>query len=103
MKIAGFDWDAGNWPKYGKHGVSQIEIEQVMSGAPACMSDPFPDEPRQRAIGRTEAGPYVFLVFVLRVVGERLRIRPISARYMHEKEVAYYERQVETYSHTAHR
>ena len=23
MKIAGFDWDAGNWPKCGMHGVSR--------------------------------------------------------------------------------
>jgi len=28
MKIAGFDWDDGNWPKCGKHGVSRTEIEQ---------------------------------------------------------------------------
>ncbi|TBN45900.1 BrnT family toxin, partial [Paracoccus sediminis] len=25
MKIAGFDWDDGNWPKCGKHGVSRAE------------------------------------------------------------------------------
>jgi uncharacterized DUF497 family protein len=23
MKLVGFDWDAGNWPKCGKHGVSR--------------------------------------------------------------------------------
>ena len=23
MKLSGFDWDAGNWPKCGKHGVSR--------------------------------------------------------------------------------
>ena len=95
MKIAGFHWDAGNWPKCGKHGVSREEIEQVMSGAPACMPDPWPDGPRQRAIGRTRAGRYVFLVFVLRTVGGQLKIRPISARYMLEKEVTHYERQIE--------
>ena len=95
MQIAGPDWDAGNWPKCGKHGVSREEIEQVMSGTPACMPDPWPDEPRQRAIGRTQAGRCVFLVFMLRVVGGQLRIRPISARYMHEKEVTHYERQIE--------
>lgn len=60
MKIAGFDWDDGNWPKCGKHGVSRAEIEQVLMGEPAVMSDPHPGEPRMRAIGRTEAGRYVF-------------------------------------------
>lgn len=46
MKIAGFDWDSGNWPKCGKHGVSREEIEQVLLGAPAVMSDPNPGESR---------------------------------------------------------
>jgi len=45
MKIAGFDWDDGNWPKCGKHGVSLEEIEQVLPGT-AVMPDPDPDEPR---------------------------------------------------------
>ncbi len=47
MKIAGFDWDAGNWPKCGKHD--------------------------------------------------------ISARYMHEKEVTHYERQIEIDPHASQR
>ena len=55
MKVAGFDWDDGNWTKCGKHGVSVEEIEQVLLGNPAVMSDPHPDEPRMRAIGRTKA------------------------------------------------
>ncbi|MGB6007599.1 BrnT family toxin [Castellaniella sp.] len=95
MKIAGFDWDAGNWPKCGKHGVSREEIEQVMLGTPGCVPDPCADEPRQRAIGKTRAGRYVFLVFVRRLLGGQLKIRPISARYMHAKEVAHYEHQAQ--------
>jgi uncharacterized DUF497 family protein len=92
MKISGFDWDEGNWPKCGKHGVSQSEIEQVLSGAPAVMADPHPGEPRMRAIGKTLAGRHVFLVFMRReVLGQHL-LRPISARYMHQKEVDLYER-----------
>lgn len=93
MMIAGFDWDGGNWPKCGKHGVSQEEIEQVLLGAPAIMADPNPDEPRLRAIGKTAAGRYVFLVFISRVIGSQTKIRPISARYMHHKEVDHYENQ----------
>jgi uncharacterized DUF497 family protein len=50
VKVAGVDWDDGNWPKCGKHGVSLEEIEQVLLGNPAVMPDPHPDEPRLRAI-----------------------------------------------------
>ena len=28
MRIDGFDWNDGNWPKCGKHGVSGAEIEE---------------------------------------------------------------------------
>ena len=94
MKIAGFDWDEGNWPKCGKHGVSREEVEQVLLRSPAVMSDPHLDEPRLRAIGRTKAGRYVFLVFMLRQSGEKTRLRPISARYMHLKEIEHYENQI---------
>lgn len=91
MQVAGFDRDAGNWPKCGRHGVSREEIEQVLAGEPAVMVDPFPGEPRMRAIGRTAAGRYVFLVFMAREIDGQPRIRPISARYMHQKEVDHYE------------
>ena len=66
VKIDGFDWDDGNWPKCGKHGVSQAEIEQVLLGTPAVLPDPHPDEPRMRAIGKTAAGRYVFLALMWR-------------------------------------
>ncbi len=94
MKIAGFDWDDGNWPKCSKHGVSLEEIEQVLLGNPAVMPDPHPDEPRLRAIGRTKAGRFVFLVFMLRQDDVQTLLRPISARFMHQKEIDHYENQV---------
>lgn len=93
MKIAGFDWDDGNWPKCGKHGVSRDEIEQVFLGVPSVMPDPFPDEPRMRAIGKTAAGRYVFVAFMPREIDGGTRLRPISARYMHQQEIDHYERQ----------
>lgn len=46
-----------------------------------------------RAIGKTAAGRYVFLVFMPREVNGRTKLRPISARYMHQKEIDYYEAQ----------
>jgi uncharacterized protein len=87
MKVVGFDWDKGNWPKCGKHGVTRAEIEQVFTGEPLVMPDPFPDEPRLRAIGRTKGGRHLFLVFMFREVEGQSLIRPISARFMHDEEL----------------
>jgi hypothetical protein len=91
MKTAGFDWDDGNWPKCGKHGVSRAEIEEVLLNTPAVMPDPHPEEPRMRAIGKTSAGRYVFLVFMIRQFNDQFFLRPISARFMHQKEIDHYE------------
>lgn len=44
-----------------------------------------------RAIGKTRSGRYVFLVFMLRELDGRINARPISARYMHRKEIDHYE------------
>ena len=96
MKFAGFDWDEGNWPKCGKHGVSRDEIEQVLLGTPSVMPDPHPDEPRMRAIGKTAIGRYVFLVFMPRKLNGQAVLRPISARYMHQKEIDHYENHFQT-------
>jgi uncharacterized DUF497 family protein len=48
---------------------------------------------RFRAIGRTEKGRGVFIIFTLRRKGDELLIRPISARYMHKKEIEAYEKE----------
>ena len=98
LRIAGFEWDRGNRSKCQKHGVSLAEIETVL--LPMAGSFVFPDarhshsEPRFIAIGRTEAGRGVFAVFTLRRHGEETFIRPVSARYMHRKEVEYYEKEI---------
>ena len=94
MKTAGFDWDDGNWPKCGKHGVTQTEIEEVLLNTPAVMPDPHPEEPRMRAIGKTSAGRYVFLVFMVRQFNDQFFLRPISARFMHQKEIDHYEKKI---------
>lgn len=97
MRIAGFDWDDGNWPKCGKHGVAREEIEAVLEGRPAIYPDPGHSLTEQRylAIGRTEPGRHLLIAFTLRQRDGATRIRPISARYMHAKEVRHYERQAE--------
>lgn len=95
MKVAGFDWDKGNWPKCGQHGLSRADIESVFEGGPAVLADRNPPmtEMRYNAVGKTDAGRYAFIVFTLREKEGRMLIRPISARYMHKKEIESYERQ----------
>ncbi|MCL2659631.1 MAG: BrnT family toxin [Acidobacteriaceae bacterium] len=66
-------------------------IEQVLLGTPAVMNVPHSDEPHMLAIGRSLVGRYVFLVFTLREIEGQTRLRPISARYMHQKEIDHYE------------
>ncbi len=50
-------------------------------------------ESRYLAIGRNRAGKYVFVAFTFRTRGGERLVRPISARYMHDKEVRHYEQQ----------
>ena len=96
MAFAGFDWDNGNWPKCGKHGVAREEIESIFYDPTFRV---FPDpahsvaEQRWLGIGRSAGTDrWVFVVFTSRTNGPVL-VRPISARYMHEKEVLKYVRQ----------
>jgi uncharacterized DUF497 family protein len=91
LKIAGFDWDDGNREKCQRHGVAIEVIEELFSRAVAIEPDPSPIEKRVRAIGKTGNGRSVFLVFTLRELYGENFIRPISARYMHKKEIQSYE------------
>ncbi|MQT13290.1 BrnT family toxin [Segnochrobactrum spirostomi] len=95
MAIAGFDWDSGNWPKCAKHGVSRDDIEAVLTGRFHVQPDRVDHAGEQRfnAIGKTPTGRFIFVVFTLRKLDGADFIRPISARYMHRKEIAHYERQ----------
>ena len=97
MYIHGFDWDQGNWPKCGRHGVKKNEIEALFKTGPAVSPTHggVHGEIRQLAIGRTPTGRWLFVAFTFRRRrrGRRRLIRPISARYMHPKEVEHYEKQ----------
>ena len=94
MKVAGFDWDNGNWPKCGKHGVARTEIEHVIENAKFMVDDPNPREKRFRTAGKSATGRYVFVAFAFRERGGLTFVRPISARYMHEQEIRSYETQM---------
>ena len=93
-RIEGFDWDAGNNRKSAeKHGVSQAEAEQVFFNEPLLVlrNDRHSDaERRYHALGRTDESRTLHITFTLRAEGRLLRV--ISARDMHRKERASYER-----------
>lgn len=98
MKISGFQWDQGNWPKCGKHGVSRAEIETLFVGNFASYPDVAHShkEERHLAIGAVPNGRWLLVAFTLRIVAGETMLRPVSARYMHKKEVGRYEQQKET-------
>ena len=50
-------------------------------------------EERFKAIGQSEDGRWIFVVFTLRTRSGRKLVRPISARYLHKKEVDHYEKE----------
>jgi uncharacterized DUF497 family protein len=91
----GFEWNHGNRDKCQSHGVSIAEIETVFRGPIALLPDTRHSkaEERLKAIGRSAAGRHIFVVFTLRRRGDAVLIRPISARYMHAKEIKHYDKQ----------
>jgi uncharacterized protein len=77
--------------------LSIAEIEFVLAHSetyivPARSSPEY--ERRLIAIGRSPSGRYAFVVFTPRQRNGQTVLRPISARYMHKKEIARYEKEV---------
>ena len=92
--VSEFDWDDGNRAKCQQHGVSPAQVEGLFDRPLLVIPDAAhsQDERRLRAIGKTARGRSVFLVFTVRERGGKRLIRPITARYMHRKEVVSYEK-----------
>jgi uncharacterized protein len=73
------------------------EIEYVLCHASTVM---IPDSKNSRvedrfvAIGRSSTGRHAFVIFTPRLVGDEVLLRPISARYMHLKEIKKYEQEI---------
>jgi uncharacterized DUF497 family protein len=89
--LTGFEWDEGNLSKnWEKHKVSALECEQAIFNKPLIA---LPDErhsesePRFYALGQTDNGRRLFIVFTARSD----LIRVISARDMSRKERRIYE------------
>jgi hypothetical protein len=93
--VSGFDWDEGNRAHCQRHGVSVAEIEALLRSNPRVAPDLEHSrfEDRLIAVGRTERGRPLFVAFTMRERSRQLMIRPVSARYMHAKEIANYEAQ----------
>ena len=92
-KITGFDWDEGNSRKNEKHGVSMAESEQTFFNMPLLTLEDAKHshlEPSFHALGKANDGRQLHITFTVRHYGEKIRI--ISARDMHRKERAIYEK-----------
>ena len=94
IQVLDFDWDAGNKDKCEKHGISSKEIEAFFKQESVYIAPDIKhseEEQRFLAIGRSVKGKPRFIAFTLRTKEGLLLIRPISARYMHDKEAKKYE------------
>ena len=92
LRCTGFDWDAGNAKKNSEaNGVTSSESEQAFLNRPlvAVPDDQHSrNEARFHALGRTNAGRLLALVFTIR--GDLVRV--MSARDMSRRERGVYER-----------
>lgn len=85
-----FEWDEGNSDKSRrKHGITPEEAESVFIDEHSLI---IPDEPHSKTedrfviVGKSDKNRNLFIVFTTR----RGKIRIISARGMHKKEVEKY-------------
>ena len=85
----------GNSGKCQKHGVSIAEIEAMFGGTVLVASDPAHSvkEERFKAIGTNAEGRKILVAFTLRTRDGETFLRPVSARYMHQKEIRTYEKE----------
>ncbi len=90
-ECGGFEWDEGNSDKnWIKHRVSRSECEEVFFNFPLVVeSDPKHSQTENRhfALGKTDTGRALFVVFTIR----SHRIRVISARNMNRRERRIYD------------
>ncbi len=87
----GFEWDEGNILKsWERHKVTASECEQIFFNKPLIAAQDIEHSQKELlyfALGHTDAGRHLFIVFTLR----KNLIRVISARDMNRKERRLYE------------
>jgi len=103
LPLTGFEWDEGNREKCQTHGVTLEEVEAFFRQERVYVTPDLPhsqQEHRLLAAGRCPLnGRPMFVVFTLRGAGDQRRIRPISARYMHQREARKYAQEDRTSLH----
>jgi uncharacterized DUF497 family protein len=94
--IEGFEWDNGNLEKnWHRHSILNTEAEQVFFNEPIIIEDErhsTTTEKRYHALGRTDNGKYLLVVFTMR----KQLLRIISARTMSHKERKIYDEKIKT-------
>ena len=96
LQVTGFEWDSGNSEKCKKHGLSLDEIEDFFKYGNIYIAPDIKhsqEEQRFLAAGTSTEGRHMFIVFTLRKKDSNYSIRPISARYMHEREAKKYDKE----------
>ena len=90
-KCTGFEWDDGNLQKnWEVHRVSVIECEQIFFNDPLTVASAAKHSEKERryyALGQTDKGRLLYVVFTIR----KSLVRVISARDMNRKERKVYE------------
>ena len=97
FRVAGFEWDKGNRDKCQHHGVPRTAVEKLFHGPFALFPDPLHSDAEERFKGNWSCRRWAassLVVFTLRSTENETLIRPISARYMHRKEIVYYEKAI---------
>lgn len=87
IKIHGFEWDEQNTWKPLRHGVELDEVESVFYSRPIKFLNIRSN--RQIALGRTDEGRYLAVIFQIKSGGI---IRPITAREMTSTEREFFKR-----------
>jgi uncharacterized protein len=86
----GFDWDESNVQKnWERHGVTPEEAEEIFFHEPLVVRADLwdgEDEKRYYALGQTNPGRLLFVVFTIR----RKLIRVVSSRDMNRNEAEVY-------------
>jgi len=94
-RLTGFEWNEGNLKKILKR-MEASTAEMAFQGEPwvALSKKLLGSEKRWFLINKVTE-KYIFIVFTVR----KNKIRIISARYMHQKEVKYYGEKIQQENH----
>ncbi|WP_035106240.1 BrnT family toxin [Desulfovirgula thermocuniculi] len=87
MRVKRFEWDSRNVGHIARHNVKPGEVEEVFLTGPLIRKA---RSGLKVAMGRTDAGRYLFVVFALKP-GNVVRV--ITARDMSASERRYYRRE----------